>query len=56
MKQKHEASLPRFLCGGVFRVRLCTFPGKQVIEMLWLRLLFEVSECVTDMLPASNLR
>lgn len=57
-----EASLPRNMkvsltaCGGVFGVRLCTFLGRQVIEMLWLRLLLEVSECVTDMLPASNLR
>lgn len=30
--------------------------GEQVIEMLRLRLCFEVSECVTAMLPASNLR
>lgn len=49
-----EASLTA--CGGVVTLRLCTFLGKQVIEMLWLRLLSEVSECVTDMLPASNLR
>lgn len=30
--------------------------GREVIEMLRLRLCFEVSECVTAMLPASNLR
>lgn len=30
--------------------------GSWVIEMLWLRLCFEVSECVAAMPPASNLR